>query len=31
MVKDLIATVAREQAQIGFFVALAEPTRAMRD
>ena len=30
MVKDLIATVAREDARIGLFVTLAPPTRAMR-
>jgi site-specific DNA-methyltransferase (adenine-specific) len=30
MVKDLIATVAREDARIGLFVTLAAPTRAMR-
>jgi site-specific DNA-methyltransferase (adenine-specific) len=29
MVKDLIATVAREKAKIGVFVALAEPTKPM--
>ncbi len=29
MVKDLIATVEREKAQMGFFVTLAEPTRPM--
>jgi site-specific DNA-methyltransferase (adenine-specific) len=30
MVKDLIATVAREDARIGLFVTLTPPTRAMR-
>ena len=29
MLKDLIATVARENAQMGFFVTLATPTKAM--
>lgn len=29
MVKDLIATVAREKAEIGIFVTLAEPTKPM--
>ena len=29
MVKDLIATVAREKAEIGLFLTLAEPTKAM--
>ena len=29
MVKDLIATVARDKADIGLFITLAPPTRAM--
>jgi adenine specific DNA methylase Mod len=30
MVKDLIATVARDKAEIGLFLTLTEPTKAMR-
>ena len=30
MVKDLIATVQREDAQIGLFVTLANPTEPMK-
>ena len=30
MVKDLIATVEREKAEIGLFIALAEPTKPMQ-
>jgi site-specific DNA-methyltransferase (adenine-specific) len=29
MVKDLIATIARDNAEIGVFITLAEPTKAM--
>jgi len=29
MVKDLIATIAREKAEVGLFVTLTEPTKAM--
>lgn len=29
MVKDLIATVARDKADVGLFISLAEPTKAM--
>ncbi|MCE0523115.1 MAG: restriction endonuclease [Methylacidiphilales bacterium] len=29
MVKDLIATIARDQAEIGLFITLSEPTKAM--
>jgi hypothetical protein len=29
MVKDLVATVARDKAAIGLFVTLAEPTKPM--
>ncbi len=29
MVKDLIATIARDKAEIGLFLTLAEPTKAM--
>ncbi len=31
MVKDLIATVEREKAAMGFFVTLTEPTRPMKE
>lgn len=29
MVKDLVATVARDKADLGLFISLAEPTKAM--